>query len=362
MLKIIDRYIAKEFIKNVFLSIIVFSSLFLLVDLLQRSMKDGLTPALFKYSLLQVPYIVSQMVPMACLIGSLFTLSHLAKNSELIAMHACGISIERLSSMILIVALLFGIINFYVADAIVPPSLKQANYVLHVDVKKQKEYQIFKTNRIWYRSKNAIYNIDNFDVGQKTVHGIDIYLFDDSFNLIEQIVAEQAQFDGSNWTLFQGKSTTYIDNFPITHQFQSKTAEYILEKPEDLKEVGNLETMSYQELKGYIEKNKRAGFDTVRHEVNLYAKVAFIVACLIMAFIGIPFAAKNPRSGGMTLSFGTGLVIAFFYWLCLNAGLTFGYSRTLPPLISAWITNVVFAIAGFYLLKRQNKVGSVWPF
>lgn len=361
-MKIIDKYVAKDFLRYFFISIIVFTCLFILVDILQRSFKEGLSWPLLKYTLLQIPFVISQMVPMACLIASMFVLTSLAKNSELIALNACGISLERISLMILYVAIMIGMANFLMTDAIVPPTLKYARYVYNVDVKKQASYQLFKTNRIWYRSQNAIYNIDNFNAGNQSIDGINIYLFDDAFTLTEQITAKKALYNGQEWILQEGQSTSYLDEFPVAHQFKMKQAEYIIEKPEDLKEIGNLETMQFKEIKDYIQKNKRAGFDTIRHEVNLHAKIAYVIACLIMAFLGIPFSAKNPRSGGLALSFGTGLAIAFFYWMCLNAGLSFGYSRALPPIISAWITNIMFAIFGFYFLKRQQKQGSSWLF
>ncbi len=361
-MKIIDRYIAREFLLYFLISLSSFTALFLLVDILQRSMRDGFSNALLQFTLLQGPFIISQMVPIACLMASMFALSALAKNSELIAMHATGISIERISMILVAVAFFVGVGNFFLSDLIVPPTLKKAKYVYHVDVKKQGSFQIFKTNRIWYRAPNAIYNIDYFSPENQSVSGINIYLFDNTFKLTEKISAKMATFDGTHWTLHEGKATTFIEDFPLTLSFQVKEANYITEKPVDLKELSNLETLSFKELTEYINRNKRAGFDTVRHEVNLHAKISYAVACLIMAFLGIPFSTKSSRAGGLAMSFGTGLAIAFSYWMFLNMGLSLGYKGTLPPVVSAWIANLFFAGLGIYFIRFEQRMISIWPF
>ncbi|MEK7790273.1 MAG: LPS export ABC transporter permease LptG [Deltaproteobacteria bacterium] len=361
-MKIIDRYISKDFLKYFFSSITVFALLYFLVDLLQRSIKDGLTLALIQFTLLQLPHIVSQMIPVACMIGSLFVLNTLSKNSELIAMHACGISLQRISAVILILSTLIGIGNFFVVDLMVPPTLEKARYIFNREVRGDLAYQIFKTQGIWYRSKNAIYNIAAYNPDENLIAGVYIYLLDDQFKLVEQIIAQKAYYNKSKWTIEDGISITFLEDFPISHTFQTKTADYITEKPEDFKETTSLETLSFHDLAEYIEKHKKAGFNTVRHQVNLHAKISYALACLIMAFLGIPFSARHPKAGGVALSSSTALGIAFFYWICLNASLSFGYSGALPPIIAAWTPNILFAIISFYLLDRRQKLKPLWPY
>lgn len=361
-MKIIDRYITKDFLKYFVYSIIVFASLYFLVDLLQRSIKDGLTIPLLQFSLFQLPHVVSQMIPVACLIGSLFVLNTLSKNSELVAMHACGISLSRISSVILVLATAIGIVNFFLVDLIVPPTLEKARYIFNREIRGDLAYQTFKTQGIWYRSKNAIYKIAAYHPDQNMIGGIYIYLFDDQFRLVEQLAAKQSVYKDEKWTIQGGISISYLEDFPISHPFQSKIADYITEKPVDFKETVALETLSFKDLQEYIERHKKAGFNTVRHQVNLHAKISYAFACLIMAFLGIPFSARHPRTGGITLSSSTALGVAFFYWICLNAGLSFGYSGALPPIVAAWIANVLFVFFGFYLLDRRQKMKPLWPY
>ncbi|MBI4041615.1 MAG: LPS export ABC transporter permease LptG [Deltaproteobacteria bacterium] len=361
-MKILDRFLIKEFLKYFFGSIVVFSFLFFLVDILQQMMRWGFSNQLVYYESFQLPWIISQMIPMSCLIASMFTLTTLAKNAELVALYACGISLERISASLLTLAVVIGISNFFISDIVVPVSLKKSRWIYNHHIRQDPSYRFFKSQKIWYRGRDAIYNIDYFDTDKKEIQGLNIYLFDDHFTLIEQIQAEGAVYQNEQWELHNGLSTTYIDDFPITHHFKNKIAHYITEKPGDLKELSNLETLSFEELRTYVKKNKKAGFDTTRHEVNLHAKIAYVMACLLMVFLGIPFSTKNPRSGALALSFGSGLIIAFAYWISLNTGLSLGYNRTLPPILSAWITNFIFAFFGYYILRQQQRNKKLWPF
>ncbi|OGQ13669.1 MAG: LPS export ABC transporter permease LptG [Deltaproteobacteria bacterium RIFCSPHIGHO2_02_FULL_40_11] len=361
-MKILDRYLSKEFIRYFVSALIVFSMLFILVEILNRSMKHGLSLALLKYSLFLLPFVMSQMAPIACLIASMFTLTTLSKNSELVAMHASGISLERIATTFVLIASILGFFNFFISDWIVPSTLKQSKIIFNREVRNDATYQYFRSQAIWYRAKNAIYNIHYFDPKQRQIHGVDIYLFDPKFQMTEHIHAKSAHHDNNEWTLQDGISTTFIDDFPISHHFKTKVASYITEHPKDLIELGNIEVLTFHELRNFIRKNKKAGFDTLRHEVNLHSKIAYAVACLVMAFLGIPFSTKGSRSGGVAASFGIGLAIAFFYWICLNTGISLGYSGAIPPIVSAWITNILFFMGGVYVLNRGQKMKKVWPF
>jgi lipopolysaccharide export system permease protein len=352
---ILDRYIGREFLLYFILSITVFSSLFFVVDVLQRAARWGVSWNLIQYGLLLLPHIISTIVPMACLIASIFLLNRLSKDSEIIAMYACGISIYRVALTIVIISFAIGISNFFLSDLIVPPALRKSRQVLMEDVKGKSDYHNFKTKGLWYRAKKAVYNISYFSPESALIQGINIYLFDDSFKLVEQIRAKRAVHNENIWTLHEGLSITFVDDFPVAHAFKKREALYIKEKPDDLKEISRLEMMSFRELRTYIKKHKPEGFSTVRHEVNLHATISYILACVVLAFLGIPFAAKNPRRGHMVLSIAGALAIAFFYWICLNAGLSFGYSGLLPPVISAWITNILFGALGFFLINKQQE-------
>src|SRR5580692_6017109 len=96
-MKILTRYILLEFSKPFILSLLAFSILILVIQVFNDiriilECKPGLLLAL-KYFLLQIPELLIKIIPIAILMAVLFSLSHLSKNTELIAMRAGGVSV-----------------------------------------------------------------------------------------------------------------------------------------------------------------------------------------------------------------------------------------------------------------------------
>ena len=92
--------------------------------------------------------------------------------------------------------------------------------------------------------------------------------------------------------------------------------------------------MSYRELWTYIQKIQSAGYDATRYLVDLYSKLSTPFLNLIMILIGIPFALKTSRSGGVALSIGISVMIGFAYGVIFYIFLSFGKSGVLSPFLS----------------------------
>ena len=73
---------------------------------------------------------------------------------------------------------------------------------------------------------------------------------------------------------------------------------------------------------------------------------------IILAFVGISFSLKSERSGGIALSIGTGIVIGFSYWIVFAFCLSLGRGMTIPPLLSAWLANIILGIAAGIMYLR----------
>ena len=75
--KILEAYVAREFLKLTSLSLITFISLFVIVDFFEKI--DRLVRAhlglwdLLQYSLLKIPFAVGQVLPAAVLLGIMLT-------------------------------------------------------------------------------------------------------------------------------------------------------------------------------------------------------------------------------------------------------------------------------------------------
>jgi lipopolysaccharide export system permease protein len=161
----------------------------------------------------------------------------------------------------------------------------------------------------------------------------------------------------SVWKLQNGHVTLYDESsdLPLTKAFSEKTIS-LDEEINDLKSSGSTaDIMDIGDLRRFIEKNKEAGLDTLHYEVDFHSRFSFAFSAFVLAFLAIPFSAQHVRSGGVAMSIGASIVLAFGYWALYSSGLALGRQGALPPLIAVWISNLVMvSLTGWFLLRLKR--------
>lgn len=351
---ILAKYISREFLKTLLISLGAFIAIYLVVDIFQgmRMFMDFKPPfyIVAKLYLLKIPKIVSQVTPVAVLLSTLLTLGLLSKNSEITAMKSSGISLYIIVSPILAIALMISIFSFLFSEYIVPYTNKEVRFIERVTVRRETPKSFFKQNKIWYRGDNSIYNIQLFEPDANTLKGITIYYIDNGFKLTKRIDAREARWDGTTWRFYDAKEETFT-NGQIPVIIYKEIPIKLPESPEDFKiEKRETEDMGYAELKEYLKKLRKEGYDSTTLSSDLYSKISFPFTSLIMVFIGIPFALKGGRTGGIAFGVGISVLIGFGYWLIMSLGISLGRVEALPPLLAAWGANIVFGLAGILMM------------
>lgn len=331
---------------------------------------------LVKYYLYYVPDVFQKMIPVSCLLGTILCLSGLNRSNELVALFASGYSLLRVSASIVLIVILLSVLSFVLSDRVVPTLTRQKNYEFYHHIKKNPAlFSIVKTNRIWYRSKNEIFNIKTLSLDGAKAQGLTLYTFDDEWNLERMITADEVQLNKTNtqnekkdepgliksekyqWGLKDGTVTVFdkTSSFPMTTNFTTKTI-IMNEEARDLQSSGQTSEMLTQaELAKFINKNKEAGLDTIRYEVDFHSKIAFAFAGLVMTLLGIPFSVSGGRHGGAMLQLGICIGLVFLYWIFYNSSITLGNHGHLPPILSAWIPNLSMIGLGLALIVRTKK-------
>lgn len=354
----IDRYISKLFWSFFASGLIVFVTVFIAVDALSTLVqyKDVPGESLLKYYIFYTPEIIHKLLPVACLIGTVLTLSTLNKASELIALFAAGLSLLRISMPILVGVFVISLFGFLISDQLLPSVLKEKNFIYYnIIEKKPGKFSVVKTDRIWYRTKNTIFNIKTLNPEAGTAQGVSIYFFNDNWDLLQLLSAQSVEFKGNQWKLLNGSVIIFStdSSFPLTSQFQSKSI-VMSEDVQDLQKTGQTsDLLNQKELSQFITKNKVAGLETTRYEVDYHSKFGFAFAGLIMSLLGIPLSISRQRSGGAMMNVGLCIGLVFAYWVFYSSGLTLGNHGTIPPLAAAWVPNLMMGgVAVFFLKKR----------
>lgn len=339
---------------------VVFITLFLAVDFLGFAVRnaDAGLPTLIKYYGYYLPSVAYQMLPVATLMAMVFTLSTLNKTNELVALFSVGFSLARVSAPLLALVAGISATGFFLSDRILPRFAQRMNYVYYVEIKKRPGlYSTVNTNRIWYRSENILFNIKTLDVDRARAQGLTLYYFDSAWNLMQTVNAKSMVMKGNIWDLEDGSVTLFAEDssFPLTQAFQTKQV-VMNEDLADLSTSSNSsELMSMGELRRFIRKNKDAGLDTVRYEVDYHGKFGFAFSAFVMALMGIPFSVNRQRSGGMALNIGLCIALAFSYWIFYSSALALGRHGYVPPILAAWFPNIVLTGLSAFLLVRLRR-------
>lgn len=353
----LDRYISSLFLKNLAVALLGLVS-FYLFQALMGELIDNKYPSsqIVFYNLMNLPFILVQMAPPSVMMATVMTLSGLNRTNELTAAFAIGVGIQRISLLLLGIVFMFSCLMLMMQDRVLPPVFKARNTYYWQEMKKRTDFFLdVKKDKIWYRSKNLIYNIRTFDPQTKMIHGMAVYTFDEDFGLAQFVEAEKAIFTPTGWRLMDGTVTIFAkdDQSPLTQTFKEKDL-VIQETPKDFQEIEReVHGLRLKELREYINRSKASGANTRSYEVEYHSRISLAFIPLVMCILGVPFSVGNRRSGSAARDFGLSMAVTFFYWLFYSVGLSLGTNGALPPILGAWLPSVFFAGLAAFLLSRN---------
>lgn len=356
---ILYRYVTREILIYFCIVLMTVLSIYVAVDFIEKidNFLEAGVPAsrCVVYLLYKLPFIFVQIAPVGFLLSILVALGLMSKNNEVIALKSCGIGKTRLLKPTIMLGVIFCGLLFVIAEMVVPIFMVNANQIWIQEVRKKKIYAS-RTNDIWMRAPRQIIHIKRYIPERKQVFGVTIHTFDEQFRLIVRIDAASGGFKNGRWQLNNAVQQVFDDNAG-GHQLRSHdtmTVDIDL-NPDDLAQVTKRsDEMGLVELGRYIEKVEREGYGAARYRVDYHSKIAAPFVCLFLSVLGTAIALRGKLREGVPVSITYGLGIAFLYWIFNSFCLSLGYAEMMPPVISAWVANLVFiCVAGFLMLNAN---------
>ncbi|MGZ3709784.1 MAG: LptF/LptG family permease, partial [Bdellovibrionota bacterium] len=284
--------------------------------------------------------------------------SGLSRTNELIACFAIGIGMKRLVALLVSVVFMFSCLLLVTQDRFLPALFKKRTTYYWRNMENKPNFFLdLKQDKIWYRSKNLIYNLRSFDPKTREILGMTVYEFDDDFHLLQVVDAEKADYTPGGWKLIKGTVTVFEkeNQFPLTKEFATKDL-LIAETPKEFQEIEKeVNGLRLKELWKYIQHTKSIGADTKSYEVQFHSRFSLSFIPLVMCVLGIPFSTKTRREGGAAKDLGLCLGITFFYWLFYSLSLSLGTNGALPPWLAAWLPSSIFVAVAAALIARQRR-------
>lgn len=359
-MSILSRYIAGTWLRLFALCLGSFVSIYLVLDMMDkipRYLRVGASMGdITGFFLNKLPEMVGQTAAFSTLMATLLTLGLLSRSSEITAMRSCGISLMRISFPMLLLGMLISALLLVNAELIIPASYQKMDYIERVKIKKQGVNAVFKLNNIWYRNDRMILQAMAFDPQKSMLKGVTIWTMDDSLNPVSRIDAERAEFKDGHWTLKQLQVKDFSTDVGYRATIVPSMEVAINLKVDDLKVLdNNADNLSYGKLRDYAENLQRGGFQAFRYLTMMHSKLSTPFAAFVMVLLGIPFAMKNSRSGGVALGIGASVGIGFGYFVINAVLLSYGRSGVLPALPAAWGANLIFSLVGVWMAMTVKR-------
>jgi len=417
-MKILSKYILREHAGPFVLSVVVITFIMLLdrvLDLLNLIITKHLdlwtTTQVF---ILSLPFMLALAIPMAVLVATIMAFGRLSSDNEITAFKASGINIYRMMKPVVIVAILISLFMIYFNDHILPESnfklknllikistrrptselkpglfteLKDYNFYYHdksEDNDKYNDIVIYdKSNGKYPRTITAAYgNIELFNGGNS--------LFATLYN---GLIHEISNDDPQDYTSIAFKK--YMIKIPDLgigvseahlaqrgdremsssdmklhiEDIDSQRQEKINDKQKYEKQLLAMEENPEQGTQE--EKNKLKHLINVRdqriyslsreiskYQVEVDKKYSIAFACLVFILIGAPIGMMT-RTNSVGMGFVVSSLVFVVYYVSLFAGEELADKMIISPFISMWLSNIIFTLAGVYLViysMRERKV------
>jgi LPS export ABC transporter permease LptG len=328
------------------------------------------TGLLLQYLYFETPRYAYLIIPMAALVATLVVFGSLTKNSELIVMRACGVSLYRSAVPLLLFSLLLSGVLYEMQENVLAYSNRRADAILHV-MRGFPARTFGVLSRSWIIGQEGdIYHYELFDPTRNQFERLTLFALDkQSWRLGSLTYAKDVLLvpspgsDADRGFTWQGRQvwTRAFKTIVKTVKRRSITQNVVtytpyvtlklpLEPPTYFKtDEPDAERMTYAQLKSYIEQLRTSGFHVVPYMVQLQRKVAFPFVTLIMTLLAVPFAVTTGRRGAL-YGVGIGIVLAIVYWTMMSVFGAVGAGGLISPVLAAWAPNILFAAAAAYLI------------
>ena len=141
----------------------------------------------------------------------------------------------------------------------------------------------------------------------------------------------------------------------VTHFYENLLLNVNL-KPEELRKDEYLkDRLTTPDLAAFIKLEELRGTEGLSAlKVEQYRRTATPVSVLLLTIIGVVLASRKTR-GGSGKHLAIGIITAALFIMSDRFSTVFATKSNFPPLLAAWVPNIIFSFVAFWMFKRAPK-------
>lgn len=362
-MRILDKYILKEFISPFLFGVCAFTAVFIGTGTLYRianliNTYGASAWAAFRILVLAMPSIIVVTFPMSVLLGSLMAFGRLSSSSELIVMRSGGQNFARLAMPIFIVAFFISIGTTIFNEYVVPRANNAYNTIINEEVKHNvapatQDHIVLKN--VKGANISSLMYARQYNSETKMLTDLTVQEFENDM-LVRVEKAEWADWNGAKWVMHDGiiYDLSGGDGVERTMTFDHQALP-IVQKPDRINaSQKDPDEMTIRELREQIQILDENAVNTNKMKVEMYNRFALPLASLVCAIVGAPLGMQKQR-GSSSIGFGISVVVIFIYYTIMTLGNALGNGGRIPPYLAAFLPDIICGITGAVLVYRKSK-------
>lgn len=358
-MRILGRYLVREILLSILVVLAIFLSLFVLFDFIQRiSSATYLEAGIWKLIaevVLTMPSFAYELAPLSALTGTLLALAKFASQSEYVVIRSSGVSLVRMSSILLIVSFVFSSGTFVVGEIIAPYSDKVLKRVEQIKPSGEAIAQTFRSGH-WIKDRERIFNIkvlnEDFDMSGITI--FEINLSDRSIRRILRADSGRITENGT-WT-FSDIEMTEISNTGI-HRSNINSIEFDTTITTEILSslVSRESKLSIWDLNRYINHLKNNGEDYYSYESAHWSRIGHLMTVFLLVLVAPTFISVENRQRHVGFWVFIGVVSGVALYFLNQLIKSIGTINRWPPEIHTFLPVLLILLASYAYIYRQER-------
>jgi lipopolysaccharide export system permease protein len=371
-MKLIDKYILKQFLTTFFFVVIILLAVISVIDMTDKMDKfakanlSGLD--ILGYYGDYIPWIGSLITPITIFIATVYVCARMAGRTEIIAILSAGVSFKRMLVPFFAGAGVVAIISFILNGWIIPNSNKSR---LAFEVQHLKGKYYYDKRNIHIQVAPDIYMyLQSYNNSTHTGYHFSLERFKDN-KLIEKMTGARIEWDTTKlkWTVRDYVITEVDEIFEKAGRRRgtanspgrklrtgvSMDTALVIHPKEFESDYRKYDGMTINELTNYVATLRARGSAGVEvYEVEKYTRYAYPFTIFILVFMGVIVSSRKSR-GGTGVQIALGFTLSFVFILFFTLFRTFAENGQWPPEISVWIPNIVFGALSLFMYKYTPR-------
>ena len=355
-MKIIDKYIIKQYLTTFFVMFGLFIPIGIMVDFAEKidKFRENEVPGdlIISYYIDFIWYFGSQLYPVFLFLAVIFFTSRLANNTEITAILSSGLSFQRFTKPFFISASIIVSFALFSGMFIVPKSNLKFNEFVSEYVKTEEKRN---TSRLFKQiNDNEYIYVSSYDPKRKRGINFTLENFDGN-ELKHKISATTIRWDDSIFRLTNYVKRTIIDDQEILKKVTRKDTilDFDIDDLAPLNYVA--ETLNFFELNELIRYERRAGSPLINsHLLVRHKRYTIPFSCFILTLIALSVSSFKKRGGtGANLAIGVSLGFLFIFLDKIFSVLVI--KSNFSPALASWGILIIFLTIALFLLKKAIR-------